>query len=211
MVYSRLYLWRFYFKILCKWYAQKRNTKGRSFYRHQLETDDRKAGKPQLSILVQWRPGWTGVKYYDIERSIDGIQFNQIALIPARNTSNPSEYAQEDLSPFAGASYYRLKIVQQDGKIDYSKMEKVNIDTDGSFTANLQVGRQGTSIVINNKNSDFKNVTLNIYTATGQRIYSAPQHLTGGVNRISVPAKTSQPLFIQIVTGTNEAKTFKIF
>ncbi|HEX6428568.1 MAG TPA: hypothetical protein VF008_12815 [Niastella sp.] len=162
------------------------------------------------SVKITWNVQEEAkINYYDIERSTNGIQFNKIARIPARNLTNPSEYGSEDLSPLNGISYYRLKIVDRDEKIEYSKIVKVNID--GSFIGNLQVGRQGNSILINNRNTEFKNITLNIYSVTGQRLYSAPNRLTAGVNRIYVPGKSNQPLFIHIITEDNEAKTFKTF
>jgi hypothetical protein len=149
------------------------------------------------------------INYYDVERSSNGIQFNQVTRVNARNVAAPSEYVAEDLSPAAGISYYRLKIVDVDGKVEYSKT--VKMDTDGSFTGNLKVSRQGNFIQIHNNNADFKNVTLNIFTATGQKIYSAPKRLTAGVNSIAVPGKVDQPLFIQLVTDDNVARTFKVF
>lgn len=59
--------------------------------------------------------------YFWIERSREGIEFEQIGKIAGQgNSSAPHDYKYTDLQPGVGISYYRLKQVDFDGGYSYS-------------------------------------------------------------------------------------------
>lgn len=58
-----------------------------------------------------------------IERSMDCNKFELLGEIAGHGTSKELiNYSYEDLSPYKGTSYYRLKQVDYDGQYDYSKI-----------------------------------------------------------------------------------------
>jgi hypothetical protein len=70
--------------------------------------------------LITWQTASeTNVKNFDIEKSIDGTNFSKIKEAKANNT--PSVYQAFD-DNFTESAYYRLKIIDLDGKTDYSKI-----------------------------------------------------------------------------------------
>lgn len=62
---------------------------------------------------------------YELQRSIDGINFSEISFANTKNYTAGAantEYGFTDLSPFTGNTYYRLKIVDNDGSFKYSNV-----------------------------------------------------------------------------------------
>lgn len=74
------------------------------------------------------------LSHYQLEKSADGIRFEALQSIPAHNTGIRDNYSTKDLSPFAGDNYYRLKMVDRDGKFSYSPIERVNFGKPVSVT-----------------------------------------------------------------------------
>ncbi len=66
-------------------------------------------------------------KGFAVERSADGITWNQLQFVNASTSgSNGASYSATDNSPLNGVNYYRLKQVDNDGKIAYSSTASVN-------------------------------------------------------------------------------------
>lgn len=73
--------------------------------------------------------GWStaqeiNVSHFEIEKSGDGIHFSVIGEVDAtgNNSTNQQYYQFIDNNPQSGISYYRLKMVDKDGKYTYSKV-----------------------------------------------------------------------------------------
>ncbi|OAQ38019.1 hypothetical protein A5893_16785 [Pedobacter psychrophilus] len=60
-----------------------------------------------------------------IERSRDGKDFKEIAFVKSYNTSGNHNYNYLDVNPLIGLSYYRLKQIDLDGKLDYSTIKVI--------------------------------------------------------------------------------------
>ena len=161
------------------------------------------------SVKIIWKTDEeSGINHYEIERSTDGANFNSINRVSSRNSTIPAEYSGEDIAPATGNNYYRLKIVNQDGKIEYSRIVKLKFK--GNFTDNLQITRQGNEVLINNQSASVKNVSIGVYTASGQKLFSQQKLLSAGVNSLNLQGRTSQVLFIKIEVAGEETKTFKL-
>ena len=79
----------------------------------------------------------TALNYYSIERSYDNKEFNQVAIFfPSEDASTASNYSYKD--PFrrtaAPVIYYRLKMVDKDGK--YKLSETTMVRTSNSKISN---------------------------------------------------------------------------
>lgn len=64
----------------------------------------------------------SNLSYYSIERSESGSCFASIGQVPALNTYGTHNYQFFDNNPLKNTSYYRLKIVDIDGRGKYSKV-----------------------------------------------------------------------------------------
>lgn len=68
---------------------------------------------------------------FNIQRSVDGINFETIGSVTAQgNSSTTHHYSFDDEHPFKGINYYRLALVDLDGKVTYSKTIQLVIPDD---------------------------------------------------------------------------------
>ncbi|MES1181904.1 MAG: T9SS type A sorting domain-containing protein, partial [Flavobacterium sp.] len=62
-------------------------------------------------------------------RGSDGRNFTKIATVAAKGNSNtPTSYDLVDPMPLKGVNYYRLKMVDIDGKFEYSQIVIIRIE-----------------------------------------------------------------------------------
>jgi hypothetical protein len=75
------------------------------------------------------KPDGRGCREYVIERSADGEDFEAIYTQPAlSNNDQKMQYKSFDTSPFPGANFYRIKLIETSGRSMYSKILNVNLD-----------------------------------------------------------------------------------
>lgn len=68
--------------------------------------------------------------YFTIERSTDGREFEEIAMVFGNgNSTELSRYTYMDNNPARGINYYRLKQTDFDGKFTYSELKTVMFET----------------------------------------------------------------------------------
>ncbi|MEO6128555.1 MAG: T9SS type A sorting domain-containing protein [Ferruginibacter sp.] len=85
--------------------------------------------KCNSNICLSWiTENEQNLSHYEIEKSNDGIIFSSFINVNAINTTAKNTYNAKDVSPFGGISFYRLKIIDKDGRFKYSSVIKVNID-----------------------------------------------------------------------------------
>jgi hypothetical protein len=72
--------------------------------------------------------------YYAVQRSNDGLQFYEVAKLPARNLIGTQRYTCSDNSGLQGTAYYRLKSVDLSGKSSLSKIVMVTAGNNGSMS-----------------------------------------------------------------------------
>ena len=82
------------------------------------------AQKIHTSSLLTWTSKLeVNADYFSVERSSNGVDFSGIGSVSAiGNSSIPNQYTFTDDQPATGINYYRLKMVDQDGKFEYSNI-----------------------------------------------------------------------------------------
>jgi hypothetical protein len=77
--------------------------------------------------LLQWKTEHEiNVLLYEIESSIDGINYNKIGVTTALNTLGSHNYTYTDYNPWATkVKYYRLKMIDNDGLYKYSNIVRL--------------------------------------------------------------------------------------
>jgi len=67
--------------------------------------------------------------YFTVERSVDGITFEELSRVKGAGTSTElNKYSYVDDYPLNGRSFYRLKQTDYDGKFSYSEIRSVSFD-----------------------------------------------------------------------------------
>ena len=84
-------------------------------------------------ILLDWSVA-SAINFdkYGIERSADGKNFTSLGEIKSK-TNLKADYTFQDEKPLIGTNYYRLKMVDTDGKTRYSKIESAVIESNKTW------------------------------------------------------------------------------
>jgi|GEM_PF-980490 len=119
-------------------------------------------------IKLNWSTATeTNNKYFIIERSTDGVNFQTIATVQgAGNSSSTLNYAYTDETPFNGLNYYRLSQTDFDGKSASYNITSCNVNNEliGNVYPNPSTGK--FSVSIDNSVSE-----IQVYNTIGQKIY----------------------------------------
>ncbi|MEO7482756.1 MAG: choice-of-anchor tandem repeat GloVer-containing protein [Ferruginibacter sp.] len=154
---------------------------------------------------VSWKvENEINLKYYELQRSIDGQNFTGISLINAvgNNSYNYNDLIGTTVSP---VYYYRLKIVDIDGKFTYSKICIIN------FTASLQiiVSPNPVKNILHLTISSGQAIagrspaTINIYSSTMQLVETIKITQADRIN-LNIPVEKFPPgiYFLQLVNDS---------
>lgn len=142
--------------------------------------------------------------YYEIQRSRDGQNFSKIGNIYAAGTSSVENmYSFKDIMPLKGTNYYRLSMVDLDGKMSYSKTVSVNVKTSHSFTAGyvkLLSESKKLSFTLNSDRA--QNVRAAITDVTGRVYFTESLQLQPGINSFnkSIPGFSKGIYYLKLST-----------
>jgi hypothetical protein len=124
--------------------------------------------------------------YFDVERSLDGIEFTAIGRVyGAGNSLTQKAYSFTDDYPFTGTAYYRLKQVDFNGEYDYSKTIAVNFEGTQVFDDNSVViypnpFKDGDLTLELKSIQGNTPVSIKVSSLTGNMVYvvnlNAPEH-----------------------------------
>ncbi len=80
----------------------------------------------QNLVQLNWQTtNEINTSHFIVQHSVNGITFNNIGRVEARNTSGTNDYSLRDTSPIDGVNFYRLQMVDIDGKTTYSSIIKI--------------------------------------------------------------------------------------
>lgn len=148
---------------------------------------ERKDNKNVLSWTTQTEQNNKG---FEIQRSVDGSNFSTVGFVRSKaingNSTSNIDYEFEDMKPFTGNGYYRMKQIDNDGKLMYSnilllkglKMQNVAL----SIYPNPV--ESSLNMVINSPENN--KVILYVSDVAGRIIMRKIQQLVSGDNTVSL-------------------------
>ena len=133
---------------------------------------------------------WTTTREFnvasiEVERSADGSSFSKIqkqSAVGGYTVTNA--YSYNDMAPVAGTNYYRLKMIDNDGKFTYSEVRKVQFSV---ISAAQVFPNPATSYVMISLSSVEKaNYNCSIYSIDGALLKSMNLSVNAGVQNSKV-------------------------
>ena len=89
----------------------------------------------KAQVVLSWQTeNEVNTAHFDVERSVDGTNYESIGQVFSLHNSMGGNYNFTDQFPKTGISYYRLKQVDADGEYTYSKVLTVKRTTSGIIT-----------------------------------------------------------------------------
>lgn len=91
--------------------------------------------KLDSEVLLKWETtGETNTSHFEVQRSNDGLNFQQIGRVNATGNAGTQHYSLLDLQPASGNNFYRLKMMDVDGRFSYSGIIRINMENIGLMT-----------------------------------------------------------------------------
>lgn len=161
--------------------------------------------------LLKWKTSFEeAIKTFVIEKSFNGRDFAAFKSVAPGNISG-STYYLTDNALAGGNNFYRLKVINLDGTIDYSAIVRINY-TKGALS-NWYISpnpASGNASVIYKSNTS-KVIFMKVTDAAGKLISSSTYSIRSGTNKLNIPsAKLSSGMYvINLVSGdTKETAVF---
>ncbi len=188
-----------------------RQFNGRVFYNLlavlPVEFTDFTATYNNRTVDISWiTASETNSDYFAIERSNNGIDFEELKKVKAAGNSNTTKnYGETDNSPLPGLSYYRIKYFNLDGTFSYTYLRSVspkyNAATDIVVTP---VPAQNFLNLGFNSNGPV-NFSIEIFDVTGKAIYKNSISAENGFNQTGVDvSELNKGLYFIKLNGNND-------
>jgi hypothetical protein len=150
---------------------------------------------------------------FEIQRSADGLQFDQIGSVAATNSSLDKTYRWTDLQPIAGLNFYRLKMKDKDAAYSYSNI--IRIDMNGmnvgiTVYPNPVTGQSVQIVMTGQKKGEYH---INIYNNAGQILINTNMISDGSNGVKTIPFNRHLPYgtyYLEISGPGNDKKTIKL-
>ena len=121
--------------------------------------------------------------HFEIEKSIDGNQYQTIGRIDGRGTTvQKNHYSFTDVNPFSETSYYRLKQVDVDGRAKYSAVLTFKLNKNLKRSINISPNPVTDKINIRVSSDAATKGVIRIINDFGQTIYLHEERLVKGEN-----------------------------
>ncbi|PSK91573.1 BspA family leucine-rich repeat surface protein [Taibaiella chishuiensis] len=135
-----------------------------------------------------------GLNYYSVEQSVDGTNFHSADKVLATGSGS---YYSISLPQPEGQAFYRLKMVDLDGKTDYSRTQTVSHQTTTASTISIFPNpvRDGRLYIRATKHG-----TVRIFNQMGQLVQQAG--VSGGLQVIDISLLASGIYLIKQEAGT---------
>ncbi|MFZ1307036.1 MAG: SdrD B-like domain-containing protein [Ferruginibacter sp.] len=148
--------------------------------------------------------------HFEIERSSNGTDFKIIGRKDAKGYSSVNtDYSFVDLLAEPGLNYYRLKMVDLDGSMVYSKIIVLSTEASGMNLLLVYPNPFGNKVQVKIESEKKSKSVINIFNNAGGLVKTQADNLNKGTNIIVVKNVSELPggiYFLEIIT---EDRTFK--
>lgn len=162
----------------------------------------------ERTVLLDWiTASETNSAYFDVERSVDGVNYTHIGTVAAAGTtSTTTHYDLVDEQPAPGVNYYRLKQVDLDGNSTTSEVKAVLFRN--GISAGLPYPNPANDLVnVDVLLGEEADLWYSITDASGRIVRTERVHLSAGSQRLQAPLSGLDAGYyaISVTLSTGEA------
>lgn len=106
--------------------------------------------------------------YFIVERSTDLIRFSEVGRVAAKGRA--ADYSLLHLRPEKGMNYYRLRQVDKDGHITYSKVVSMNLDKVFTVSVSPNPSKGSLTVKVDGSTSDKR--LVQVIDMAGNSVYN---------------------------------------
>ena len=167
---------------------------------------------PDQTIRLSWATAQEiNSGSFDVERSADLVSWTKIGNVKAKGyASTTTNYSYNDEFPLAGTGYYRLKMIDLDGKFLYSKI--LTVSSDNISQPLVGYSNPFSDAIRVKVNVDrAENLTLTVSDIIGKTYLKQSYNAQAGDNLITlVPAGAASGMYILHIQGNTYEQTVKL-
>jgi hypothetical protein len=160
------------------------------------------------SVLVSWSTATeTNNSYFTLQRSDDGINFRDIAVVQgAGNSSQLLNYSFTDSEPVNGTAYYRLKQTDFNGQSSTTSL--IAQEACGSAGEVIHAFGANGQIIVDVFTPMDNDYVISVFDPQGKLVHSESMPAAAGSNRRTVNYSAATGVYLVRVTGTGEESDF---
>jgi hypothetical protein len=162
------------------------------------------------AVFVIWKTASEqNVSHYEVERSYDGVSFSKIGTVNSGNFSSAHQYRFTDNNIAGDVIYYRLKIVDVDGKTKYSKIAVVRISKYLTIeTVQPNPFKNGFEIKIGSIKET--NIDIKLADVAGRVMAEQKAALRKGNNSLNITQLEKLPAGVYLLMVKSNEQSFNI-
>ena len=140
----------------------------------------------KCDAVLQWKTSTEiNADKFMVEQSNNGLNFTAVAEIKAANSSTGKAY-QISISQPTGIKYYRLKLLDKDGKFSYSPIVTVRTNCSSSDYLTVYPNPVSTNLTVSFHTAYKGHANLVIINVVGQQLVSQKIKITAAANTINL-------------------------
>jgi hypothetical protein len=158
----------------------------------------------ETSVLLTWETIWErGNDYFEVQKSIDGKNFFSIGKVNGKGTSiQRNNYQLIDREPYKGLNYYRLRQVDLDGKVNYSKIIPLYFEGDGVFFEVFPNPAQNIDVRILISAQVGEVLNIKVIDALGRKIFNENFTYQGNVIDLKTQDSVAKGIYFILIQNT---------
>jgi len=142
---------------------------------------------------------------YSVERSEDGIKWQELAFVPGKKTNNQTSYEFVDNKPVQGSNRYRIVIGKSGGKNKTSDIKVVDFETQAKWLTVAPNPVTDKIKITCDNNDKARSIEIKVIAVTGAIVLKQTQHIIIGKNKMEInvpPTWNNGTYFVQVTNGT---------
>ena len=125
--------------------------------------------------------------YFEIERSADGNNFTAIGKVFSNGFSSKLiAYKFDDIKANAGINYYRLRVVDKDGRYEFSNIVLVNISIKGLFVTAVYPSPFADKVNVSISSENASEALVRLHDITGRILAQQNVKINKGLTSITI-------------------------
>jgi hypothetical protein len=152
------------------------------------------------------------VDYFEVERSLNGMDFTPVATIARSTLSNAvaTYNFNDDISYLQGRSVsYRIKIISTAQTTSYSNVLRFTIPGTGHTDVRVLINPVRESMQIGITSIGENTVKVSLLDQSGRIVHSSKTAVTAGYNQVTIPGLSAYPRGVYIAIFTIGTETFR--
>ena len=152
------------------------------------------------------------VKFYSVQKSIDGRSWEDIGKVTGGNNSIKKEYSFTDPEALASNHYYRLQVNYENTRKEYSAIVSVSIHNTTIHALKVSPNPASTSANLTVSSSGKTEALVTVFDYTGKAVFESKYSLFKGNNTLTIQGldKLNKGIYIINIKSNEKTETTKL-